>query len=115
MELRLDRPQQIFIPLDLQIGMQPALQQHARSAQIERLLNLVEDHFVRQDVAFLVPHRPVERAEAAVLGAEVRVVDIAVDNVAHHAFGMELPPHSVGRHADADQIVARKKIGCFLA
>ncbi len=66
-------------------GMQAALHQNAGAAQIDRLLDLVEDRFLRKDVAFLVPHRTVERAEAAVLGAEVRVVDIAVDDVGDHA------------------------------
>ena len=85
----LDRAEQVLVPLDLQIGMQAALHQHAGAAQVERLLNLVEDRFLRQDVAFGVPHRAVERAEAAILGAEVGVVDVAVDDVGDHAFRVQ--------------------------
>ena len=49
------RAKQIFVPLDLQIGMQAALHQNAGAAQVDGLLDLVEDDFLRQDVAFGVP------------------------------------------------------------
>ena len=70
--------------------MQTALHQDAGAAQVDGLLDLLEDHFLRKNVAFGVAHRAVERAEAAILGAEVRVVDIAVDDVADDAFRMQL-------------------------
>jgi len=54
-ELRFNGAQQIFIPFDLEIRMQTALEQNARAAQIERLLNFLEDRFMGQDVPFLVP------------------------------------------------------------
>ncbi len=86
--------------------MQAALHQDAGAAQIDGLLNLVEDHVLGMHVAFLVAHGPVEGAEAAILGAEIGVVDVAVDDVADHAVRVQLAADRVGRHADADQIVA---------
>ncbi len=70
--------------------------------------------FLRQDVAFGVAHGPVEGAEAAVLGAEIGVVDVAVDDVADHAFGMQLAADGVGLHADADQVVGLEQVEGFV-
>ncbi len=88
--------------------MQTALQQHSRAAQLHRLAHLVVDGFEIEDVAFLRQlafERAVEGAEGAVLGAEVGVVDVAVDDVGDHTFGMQLAAHRIGFHADADQVI----------
>ena len=114
-ELRLDRPQQIFIPLDLQIRMQPALKQNPGPAQINRFLNLVEDNFARKHITFRMPHGPIERAEAAVLRAEIRVVNIPVDDIRDHALRMKLPPQGVRLHPDPDQVVGIEHIDSFSA
>ena len=106
---------QILVPFDLQIGMQAALHENAGAAQVDGLLDLVEDDFLGQDVAFGVAHGPVEGAEAAVFGAEVGVVDVAVDDVGDDALGMQLAAHGVGLHADADQVVGPKQIEGFCA
>ena len=66
--------------------MQAALHQNAGAAQVHGLLDLLENGFVREDVAFVVAHGPVEGAEAAIFGAEIRVVDVAIDDVADDAF-----------------------------
>src|SRR5436190_13598122 len=111
----LDRAQQIFVPLDLEIGMQAALHQDAGSTQVDGLLDLVEDRFLRQDIALGMPHRAVESAEAAIFRTEIRVVDVAVDNVADYAFGMQLAAHRVGRHTDTDQVIALEHLNRFSA
>src|SRR5690348_16807078 len=90
--------------------MQPALHENPGAAQIYRLLNLVQNRLDRQDVAFLVPHRAVKRAEAAILGTKVRVIDVAVDDIADHTVRMKLTTHRVGFFADRKQIVASKQI-----
>src|SRR6516225_2425147 len=113
-EPRLYGPQQILIPLDTQVRMQSTLHQNPGASKINRFLDLVEDLFLRQDVSFLVAHRAIERAEAAILGAEVRVVDIPVDDVGNDAFRMKLLSHRIRRHPDPDKVVGRKKIDQFL-
>ena len=113
LEPGLDRPQQILIPFDLQLRMQPALHQNAGAAQVDGFLDLFEDSLVRMDVTLGVPHRPVERAEAAIFGAEIRVIDVAIDDVADHSFGMQLAADRVGRHSDPDQIVAVIQVDRF--
>ena len=96
--------------------MQAALHQDAGAAQVEGLLDLLRRSIsLRQDVAFGVAHGPVEGAEAAVLGAEVGVVDVAVDDVGDDAFGMQLAADGVGLHADADQVVGAEQVERFFA
>ncbi len=96
MDLRktlLDSAQHLLVPVDLQIGMQPALHQHAGAAKFDRLANLVVDRVEVEDVAFF-RRRPLQRAikgaEGAVLGAEIRVINVAVDDVSDRALRMQL-------------------------
>src|SRR5579872_2330437 len=114
-EALLDRREQILIPLDLEVRVQAALHQYARPAQVERFLNFTEDGFVRENVALGVAHWPIEGAEAAIFGAEIGVVDVAVDDVADHAFGMDPAPDRVRFHADADQVVGAEQVDRFTA
>ena len=100
--------QHLLVPLDFQVRMQTALHQNACAAQLHRFADLVVDRLELQDVAFLSGRSfqwPVERAKGAVLRAEVRVIDVAVDNVGDHALGMQLAPHRIRFHPNADQII----------
>src|SRR5205085_11984153 len=66
---------------DPEVGMMAALHEQAGAADRERLLDLLEDHRLRQEVALADVARPaVERAEVAVGRADVRVVEVAVDD-----------------------------------
>src|SRR2546425_12382687 len=78
---RLDRTEQILVVVDAEIGMMAALHQQAGATERERLLDLLEDHRLGQQVALArVAGSPVEGAEVAVGDADVRVVEIAVDD-----------------------------------
>jgi hypothetical protein len=57
-----------------------------------------------------VAHGPVEGAKATVFGAEICVIDVAIDNVRYHTFGMISLTEGVGSHADADQIVGAEQV-----
>jgi hypothetical protein len=61
-----------------------------------------------------VAHGPVERAKAAIFGAEVRVVDIPVDYVSDYTLRVQLAANRIRSHADADEVVACKQIERFL-
>src|SRR6185312_11228949 len=111
--IRLDGPQQILIPFDFQVGMQSALHEDACSAQVDGLPNLIEDGFLRKDVSFRMPHGAVESAEAAIFGAEIRVVDIPVNDVADDALRMQFLPDGIRFHADANQIIAFEHLDCL--
>jgi hypothetical protein len=100
--------EQVFKPLDLQIGMKSALQQHAGAAQLHGFSHLVVNRLEVENVAFfcqLAFQWAIEGAEGAVLGAKVRVVDVAVDDVGDHPIRMQPAPHRIGFHADANQII----------
>ena len=93
--------------------MQAALHQDAGAAEADGLADLVEDHFLRMHVTFFMPRRAVKGAEAAIFGAEIGVVDVAIDDVADHAFRVQLAAHLIGGHAEAHQVVAVEKIDRF--
>src|ERR1035437_1528645 len=114
-EALLDAAEEVLVPLDFEIGVQATLHQHTGPAQVERLLDFFENRLLGQHVPFRVAHGAVERAEAAVFGAEVGVVDIAIDDVRGDALGMPLAADGIGLHADADQVVRTEQIEHFLA
>jgi hypothetical protein len=61
--------------------MMPALHEKGGTAEGECLLDLLEDHRLRQEIALApVARAPVERAEVAVGVANVRVVQVSVDD-----------------------------------
>ena len=75
--------------------MVAALHQHAGAAERERLLDLLEDHRLRQQVALApVAGAAVEGAEVAVGDADVRVVDVAVDDERDRGPGSVRRPRS---------------------
>src|SRR5262249_21780094 len=107
-ETLLDASHHLFIPFDLHVRMQAALHQDAGAAQLYSFANLLVDGLEIEHVAFGAARTlngSVEGTERAIFGAEIGVVDIAVDDVRGHAFRMKTAPHRVGFHADPDQIV----------
>ena len=85
---RLHRAKEILVPLNRQIRIVAALQQELIAADRDRLVDLLEDLLEAEHVAFARSHRAIERAEVAARDADVRVVDVAVDDVGDDAFGM---------------------------
>ena len=83
--LRLDVAQQVEIPLERDVRVVPALHQDLDAAERLGLVDLRADLLVRQRPAFAVLRPAIERAEAAVGDADVRVVDVAVDDVGDDA------------------------------
>src|ERR1700757_1803588 len=108
----LDTGEEPLKPINLELGMKTALHQHTRAAHLHRLSNLFVDLFKVEDVALRGTRirfsgsgqRPIEGAEGAVLGAEVGVVDVAIDDVGDHAFRVQLAAHSVRFKSQADEV-----------
>ncbi len=114
----LDAREQPLKPIDLQVWVDAALHQHTCSAHLQRLGDLLVDLFELEDVAFGglgSLQRPIEGAEGAVLGAEVGVVDVAIDDVADHALGVKAAADSIGLKAQADEVRGVEVIECLLA
>src|SRR6266550_3902902 len=107
-ETLFDAAQHLLVPIDLEIWMQPALHQHSGAAEFDGLFYLVVDIVEVENVALFGLwsfQRPVKGAESAVFGAKVRVINVAVDDVRDHPFGVELAPLRVGFHTQPDQVI----------
>src|SRR5437870_9298510 len=109
----LDATQHLLVPVNFQIGMQAALHQNSGAAEFDGFANLVVDRFEIEDVSlfsFGSLQWTIKRAERAVFGAEVRVINVAIDDVGDHALGMQFTAHGVSFHADADKVIGAKQI-----
>ena len=111
---RLQRAQEIFVVADLQVGMQAALQQNSRSAELEHLFDFFVNRLEGEDVTVFRAERPVKRAERTVFRAEIRVINVAVDLVGDDARIIFLQAHLVRGHADAHQVVGLQHVESFL-
>jgi len=92
-----------------------ALKQDLVPAELVRLRDLPLDLFRGKHVAFVVPRRAVERAERAERVAEVRVVDVAVDDVRDDLVRMLLAAHEIGHHAERREIRVLDELDRFVA
>ena len=92
--------------------MKAALHEDAGTAHLLGLGDFFVDFFEREDVALFgagdvfafFGERAVEGAEGAVLGAEIGVVDIAIDDVGDYALGVETATDGVGLEAQPDEV-----------
>ena len=90
------RAEQILVPLDGQIRVVPALQQQLSPAERNRLVDLPENLSETENVSVRRADGPIERAEVAACDADVRVVDVAIDDVGDDALGMLAGANFVG-------------------
>src|SRR6266852_2816425 len=113
----LDAGEHLLMPFDFEIGMQATLHQYARATECYGLLNLVVDGVEIEDVALFGSRSfqgTIKGAEGAVLGAEVGVVNVAVNDVGDRALRMDAAPNGVGLHADADEVIGLKHLQSLL-
>ena len=75
--------QKIDIPLERQFRMMPPLHQDLNPARRRKFVEFLIDLLERQHVMIFVAFRPIKRAKFAVNVADVRVVDIAIDDIGH--------------------------------
>src|SRR5436305_6396555 len=84
--------------------MDAALHEDARAVERQRLLHLAADLLERQQVALRVPRLAVEGAEPALVDADVRVIDVAVDVVRGDRRIVEAVAHLVGGQTQVEQV-----------
>ena len=112
---RLDRAEQILVVVDPEIGVVAALHQEPRAADRECLLDLLVDHGLRQEVALAyVARSPVEGAEVAVGDADVRVVEISIDDERDLRRVVEPVADLVGDPADRHEVARTQECDCVL-
>ena len=111
----LDRAEEVLVVVDAEVGVVSALHQDACAADRQRLLDLLEDDGLRKQVALGAIAGPaVERAEVAVGDADVRVVDVAVDDERDPPRVGAASAELVGGLADRDEVLRleeRKRLG----
>src|SRR6266850_4462913 len=84
--------------------MQAALQQNSGAAELQHFVDFLVDLLEGQDVAILGAERAVERTEGAILGAEICVIDVAVDLVGNDARIIFLKTQLMRSHSDANEV-----------
>src|SRR5262249_30019443 len=74
-------PEEVFVVLDLKLGIKPALHRHQRPAGGDQFVNLRGDLVVRQYVPFGIAGTAVEGAVGTVRHADVRVAHNPHDQI----------------------------------
>src|SRR5258708_21202536 len=103
-----DTPEQAFKPFDLEVGVQAALHKHAGTAHFHGFCNFLVNRFEVENVTFagaLTFKRPIKCTKAAILGAKICIVNVAVNDVGNYALGMQLASKRVGFHTQSDEVV----------
>ncbi len=100
----MDMLHQLFVPLDLQLGVHAPLEKDLRPSDGQKLFDLGVDLVEAQDVGILVFFMPVKGAKFAIHPADVGVVDIAIDHKGGHPFGMKLFFAGVGHPSEFFEI-----------
>ena len=91
-------------------GWCPPCMRSAGAAERERLLDLLEDDRLRQEVALALVARPaVEGAEVAVGDADVRVVEVPVDDERHPRRVVEPVAELVRDATDRDEVAGAEE------
>ena len=105
-EVGLDVAEQVHVPVERQVGVQAALHQDLVAAELDRLADLLEQDVAVEDVGLGVADLAVEGAEVADRGADVGVVDVAVDVVRAVRLGVEPLADRVGGPAEREEVGA---------
>ena len=109
----LDAAQHLLMPVNFQVGMQAALHQHSGTTHFDGLANLFVNGFELEDVSlfgFGTLQWTIEGTEGAIFGAEICVVNVAINDIRRHALGMELAAHRISFHADTDEVIGVKQV-----
>src|ERR1700758_981178 len=82
--------EQVLVPLQWQVRMQPTLHEDSAATQPKGLFHLFEDLFKTQYVSLAGTGFPEEGTKRTNRGTDVAVVNIAVDDIGHHVVGVQL-------------------------
>ena len=93
----LNGSKEILVPLKRKIWIVTALQQNLHTAYRQRFINFLEEFVKSQDVPFVGPHWPIKCAEHAPRDTDVRVIDVAVDDIGDGAARVLPCPNHLGQ------------------
>ena len=95
----LDFAQQLQVPAQRQLWVHAALHENLRATDGYQLFNLVKNGFVGQRVRIVIFCVAAECAEGALGSTDIRVVDVAIDDVGANMVTVYLAATEVGPHA----------------
>src|SRR5947208_12222630 len=113
--LRTKRAQKIFVPLDAEIRMQSTLHQNAGAAERNGLVNLRANLIDRAHVGVGRARPAIERAESTNDVADVRIVNVSIDDVGDDVIRVTRFPNLVSRGADASYVVGLEQRGTIIS
>src|ERR1043166_2101328 len=100
-----ERAQKIFIPLDTKIRMQPTLHQHAGAAQRNGLVDFRANLIDGSDVSVRRAGPPIESTKGADYIADIRVINVAIDDIGDDVVGMTALPNFICCRSYAGDVV----------
>src|SRR6187549_3134978 len=106
--------QELFVVIDLEIGMNAPLHKYSGAAERQGFFDLLVDHVIREDVGFGVSLHPIEGTECAELFADVRIVDIPINDVADHIVRMPTNSNLIRGFGQIEKICVLKEHDCLL-
>ncbi len=106
-KVRADVAQQFLVPLHRQIRMQTTLHQDLVAAEFHGLAHLLQQDVAIQNVSLGVADLSIKGAEIADRGADVRIIDVAVDVVGAIRLGMQSLANGVRGAAEREEVAAR--------
>src|SRR5437868_8979098 len=108
--VRLDVALQIQVPLERYIRIVAFLHQDLHGAQLLGFVDFLPDLLIRQRPPFDVFRAAVERAETTVRHADIRVVDVPVDDIRDRVVRMLLRSNAVRLRAQFQQWRVRVEV-----
>ena len=96
-------PQKIEIPLEWDVRIVPALHEDLYRAYLLRLVDFPADVLVRQRPTLRVLWSAIEGAETAISNADVRVIDVPVNDERYDVARMLLPPNAIRLGAELEE------------
>src|SRR6185437_9076806 len=108
--VRLNVLEQLEIPLEGDVRVVSPLHEDLHGTQLFRLVDFRADLLERERVAFAMLGPPIERAEAAVGDADVRVVDVPVDDVRDGVVRVLFLAHAIGFEPELQERRVRVEI-----
>src|SRR5262245_60744065 len=102
--------EETLIIVDLQIGVNAALHEYSSPSERKRLLDLFVDNVIGKDVGLRVTFNSIERTECTEFFANIRVINVAIYDVADHIVRMKALTDPIRTGREVQQIGLLKKM-----
>ena len=80
-EIRADVAEELLVPLDIEAGVQAALEKNLVAAEVDGVADFIKEFLTRNKIRVVITGMTRKGAKTTITGANVCVVDVAVDVV----------------------------------